>query len=51
MLGNLPKCFLTYYKYDNEEFIFRSIVHILPKAALFKDLQRYNESAYLTNFK
>lgn len=51
MLGSLPRCFLTSYKYDSDDPIFRSMVHILPRAALLRHLHLYKESAYLTNFK
>lgn len=51
MLGSLPRCLRTYYRYDKDDPIFLIIVHIRPNAALFNALHRYSESAYLTSLR
>jgi hypothetical protein len=50
ILGSLPKCFLTSSKYCNEEAIFLTAVHILPKAAIFNYLHLKRESENFINF-
>lgn len=47
-LAASPQIYLTSSRYSRLAFCLLTIVHILPRAAVFKSLQRYNESP---NFK